>query len=376
MLPRLCFTQTNPFAVGHRNEIKIGHLRRACRTRTAIVTAAEGTGQLHRAPPASPHRQDGTADRSPSQGLSVLPRWTLPWLSSAEQRHFSRAGRAAARRCAQGTAPAGAFAPSRQRPGAAESTALPTRGRSHRGLSASCRDLPLPGPSAAAAPLPFPPGRGRPSPLGPPRKGGPGAEPAWSGPRPTASPEPWAALFCCRACSSRPSAAASAGPTWTSCSTSRRLKPIATAASCRSGREGLALAAAARGRGWRRAGFVAGCSSSSSSSELRAQSPQGSSGRSCPSPWAMQGWARCRQRLRDAVCVPLQWDPMITTLPGLYLLSVGVVKPAAWLLGWTESVVCSVGMLRFINLLFSAGNFYLLYLLLFKIHQKNKVRSK
>lgn len=133
MLPRLCFTQTNPFAVGHRNEIKIGHLRRACRTRTAIVTAAEGTGQLHRAPPASPHRQDGTADRSPSQGLSVLPRWTLPWLSSAEQRHFSRAGRAAARRCAQGTAPAGAFAPSRQRPGAAESTALPTRGRSHRG---------------------------------------------------------------------------------------------------------------------------------------------------------------------------------------------------------------------------------------------------
>ncbi|XP_032914920.1 putative Dol-P-Glc:Glc(2)Man(9)GlcNAc(2)-PP-Dol alpha-1,2-glucosyltransferase [Catharus ustulatus] len=71
----------------------------------------------------------------------------------------------------------------------------------------------------------------------------------------------------------------------------------------------------------------------------------------------------------------LQWDPMITTLPGLYLLSVGLVKPAAWLLGWTGSVVCSVGMLRFINLLFSAGNFYLLYLLLFKIHQKNKAVS-
>ncbi|XP_039582596.1 putative Dol-P-Glc:Glc(2)Man(9)GlcNAc(2)-PP-Dol alpha-1,2-glucosyltransferase isoform X3 [Passer montanus] len=68
----------------------------------------------------------------------------------------------------------------------------------------------------------------------------------------------------------------------------------------------------------------------------------------------------------------LQWDPMITTLPGLYLLSVGAAKPAAWLLGWTGSVVCSVGMLRFINLLFSAGNFYLLYSLLFKIHQKNK----
>ncbi|XP_074880993.1 dol-P-Glc:Glc(2)Man(9)GlcNAc(2)-PP-Dol alpha-1,2-glucosyltransferase isoform X2 [Buteo buteo] len=68
----------------------------------------------------------------------------------------------------------------------------------------------------------------------------------------------------------------------------------------------------------------------------------------------------------------LQWDPMITTLPGLYLVSVGVVKPAAWLFRWTGSVVCSVGMLRFINLLFSAGNFYLLYLLLLKIHLKNK----
>ncbi|XP_066846069.1 dol-P-Glc:Glc(2)Man(9)GlcNAc(2)-PP-Dol alpha-1,2-glucosyltransferase isoform X2 [Anser cygnoides] len=69
----------------------------------------------------------------------------------------------------------------------------------------------------------------------------------------------------------------------------------------------------------------------------------------------------------------LQWDPMITTLPGLYLLSVGVVKPAAWLFGWTGAIVCSTGMLRFINLLFSAGNFYLLYLLLLKIHQKNKM---
>lgn len=71
----------------------------------------------------------------------------------------------------------------------------------------------------------------------------------------------------------------------------------------------------------------------------------------------------------------LQWDPMITTPPGLYLLSVGVVKPAAWLFGWTGTVVCSTGMLRFINLLISAGNFYLLYLLLLKIHQKNKAVS-
>ncbi|XP_059581869.1 dol-P-Glc:Glc(2)Man(9)GlcNAc(2)-PP-Dol alpha-1,2-glucosyltransferase [Alligator mississippiensis] len=81
-----------------------------------------------------------------------------------------------------------------------------------------------------------------------------------------------------------------------------------------------------------------------------------------------QARAYCAARFR-------QWDPMITTLPGLYLVSVGIVKPAAWLFGWSGSVVCSTGMLRFINLLFSVGNFYLLYLLLSKIHQKNKAVS-
>ena len=68
-----------------------------------------------------------------------------------------------------------------------------------------------------------------------------------------------------------------------------------------------------------------------------------------------------------------KWDPMITTLPGLYLLSVGVVKPASWIFGWSEHVVCSIGMLRFVNLLFSVGNFYLLYLLLRKVQPRHKV---
>ncbi|XP_058046343.1 dol-P-Glc:Glc(2)Man(9)GlcNAc(2)-PP-Dol alpha-1,2-glucosyltransferase-like [Ahaetulla prasina] len=65
-----------------------------------------------------------------------------------------------------------------------------------------------------------------------------------------------------------------------------------------------------------------------------------------------------------------QWDPMITTLPGLYLLSVGILKPIGWLFGWSESILCSTGILRFINLLFSIGNFYLLYLLFCRIHPK------
>ncbi|XP_062928556.1 dol-P-Glc:Glc(2)Man(9)GlcNAc(2)-PP-Dol alpha-1,2-glucosyltransferase isoform X1 [Mobula hypostoma] len=71
----------------------------------------------------------------------------------------------------------------------------------------------------------------------------------------------------------------------------------------------------------------------------------------------------------------LEWDPMITTLPGLYLVSTGIIKPVSWLLSWTGTVVCSTGMLRFINLLFNTGNLYLLYLLLCRIHQKDKATS-
>ncbi|XP_029471246.1 dol-P-Glc:Glc(2)Man(9)GlcNAc(2)-PP-Dol alpha-1,2-glucosyltransferase-like isoform X2 [Rhinatrema bivittatum] len=70
-----------------------------------------------------------------------------------------------------------------------------------------------------------------------------------------------------------------------------------------------------------------------------------------------------------------QWDPMITTLPGLYLVSVGLMKPAAWLFGWSQDVTCSAGMLRFINILFCIGNLYLLYLLICRIHHKNKERE-
>ncbi|XP_060699173.1 dol-P-Glc:Glc(2)Man(9)GlcNAc(2)-PP-Dol alpha-1,2-glucosyltransferase isoform X2 [Hemiscyllium ocellatum] len=71
-----------------------------------------------------------------------------------------------------------------------------------------------------------------------------------------------------------------------------------------------------------------------------------------------------------------EWDPMITTLPGLYLVSTGIIKPVSWLMGWTGSVVCSTGMLRFVNLLFNTGNLYLLYLLLCKIHQKDKMQAQ
>lgn len=70
-----------------------------------------------------------------------------------------------------------------------------------------------------------------------------------------------------------------------------------------------------------------------------------------------------------------EWDPMITTLPGLYLVTVGVIKPVVWLADMTGGVVCSTAMLRFINLLFNCGNLYLLYLLTCKLHQREKTRT-
>lgn len=64
---------------------------------------------------------------------------------------------------------------------------------------------------------------------------------------------------------------------------------------------------------------------------------------------------------------------MITTLPGLYLVSVGIIKPVVRLADMSGEVVCSTAMLRFINLLFNCGNLYLLYRLICRLHPKEKV---
>lgn len=62
------------------------------------------------------------------------------------------------------------------------------------------------------------------------------------------------------------------------------------------------------------------------------------------------------------------WDPMITTLPGLYLVSVGILKPLAVAMNISTMAVCSTTWLRGINLLFTFGNFYVIYALLKKLH--------
>ncbi|KAL7827869.1 hypothetical protein AOLI_G00310210 [Acnodon oligacanthus] len=70
-----------------------------------------------------------------------------------------------------------------------------------------------------------------------------------------------------------------------------------------------------------------------------------------------------------------EWDPMITTLPGLYLVSVGVIKPVVWLADFSGTILCSAAMLRFINLLFNCGNLYILYLIICRLHLKDKSRT-
>ncbi|XP_037369228.1 dol-P-Glc:Glc(2)Man(9)GlcNAc(2)-PP-Dol alpha-1,2-glucosyltransferase [Talpa occidentalis] len=81
------------------------------------------------------------------------------------------------------------------------------------------------------------------------------------------------------------------------------------------------------------------------------------------------------QRFCEGRFSPAQWDPMITTLPGLYLLSAAVLRPAGWVLGWPARVACSAWTLRLVNLLLGAGNLYLLHLLLREVQPGRKAAS-
>nr|CAD7396447.1 unnamed protein product [Timema poppensis] len=64
-----------------------------------------------------------------------------------------------------------------------------------------------------------------------------------------------------------------------------------------------------------------------------------------------------------------QWDPKITTLPGLYLLSVGALTPLTAVLGRD---LCNVYFLRFTNLVGCFINFYVLYGIQQKLHPGKK----
>ncbi|XP_076468917.1 dol-P-Glc:Glc(2)Man(9)GlcNAc(2)-PP-Dol alpha-1,2-glucosyltransferase-like [Babylonia areolata] len=63
------------------------------------------------------------------------------------------------------------------------------------------------------------------------------------------------------------------------------------------------------------------------------------------------------------------WDPMITTLPGLYLASFAIIYPTAAVLeGGDMMAACTTTALRGVNVLFCVANFYLLYLIAWKLH--------
>ena len=68
-----------------------------------------------------------------------------------------------------------------------------------------------------------------------------------------------------------------------------------------------------------------------------------------------------------------QWDPMITTLPGLYINTVAILKPINWFLDVSMSVACSTFYLRAINVGFATANSILFLLLTRRIYLSAKV---
>lgn len=65
---------------------------------------------------------------------------------------------------------------------------------------------------------------------------------------------------------------------------------------------------------------------------------------------------------------------MITTLPGLYLVSLPLLYPLAVAFGGGDlASVCTMATLRGLNIIFSVGNLYLLYLIAHRLHFNKKV---
>lgn len=62
-----------------------------------------------------------------------------------------------------------------------------------------------------------------------------------------------------------------------------------------------------------------------------------------------------------------EWDPKITTPPGLYLISVGILVPLSKIFG---ADFCNLLSFRLINLLFTTGNFYVLSEIFKRTHKK------
>lgn len=67
-----------------------------------------------------------------------------------------------------------------------------------------------------------------------------------------------------------------------------------------------------------------------------------------------------------------QWNPKITTPPGLYLTTLGFLKPFAELYAFgeeDEAKICPVVILRFMNVIFTCANNYLMYTISIQLHK-------
>ncbi|XP_078342143.1 dol-P-Glc:Glc(2)Man(9)GlcNAc(2)-PP-Dol alpha-1,2-glucosyltransferase-like isoform X2 [Oculina patagonica] len=67
-----------------------------------------------------------------------------------------------------------------------------------------------------------------------------------------------------------------------------------------------------------------------------------------------------------------EWDPKITTLPGLYFISFACLRALAFCLGHELEIVCTPFFLRLINVVFMMGNVLLLRQILVKLHCGDK----
>ncbi|CAG2114312.1 unnamed protein product [Medioppia subpectinata] len=66
------------------------------------------------------------------------------------------------------------------------------------------------------------------------------------------------------------------------------------------------------------------------------------------------------------------WNPKITTPPGLYLTTLGFLKPFSELYAFgedDEKKICPLFILRLMNVIFTCANSYLIYLISVQIHQ-------
>lgn len=64
---------------------------------------------------------------------------------------------------------------------------------------------------------------------------------------------------------------------------------------------------------------------------------------------------------------------MITTPPGLYIMSVALIQPVSQLLQVEREDICTTKILRMTNIFFAVVNFFVLDALLRRIHQNSKV---